>query len=361
MLGLVFESISLLIDYSASAIAGAIAGSIIPDIIDGVIKDLRRRAGRAVIAGILNVSMTPLYEYFTFDRFIETFVGKDILRRLINTPSWQEANLRASNFVNNLKELNRHITTLATEIDSIEPGMGRIIVDHWYNILWSVGIGWLSWATMSPVVSRLIADKIEEAINEAFTPRDLTPAQLIRLFLRDEISYEELKERMLKHGYSEYNTMLLVKYAQRLPTLSQLQDALKYNIIDREQFIAYLKKLGYTQDAVNIIYKLTKVKKLEPEKDLTKSEILRLYEIGAIDYNTALRLLEKLGYDEEEAKLLLRLADYTKFKTIEGNTYSRIKRYYLDGVIDKEEAIRLLRLLGFSEIAIQRAIKDWDK
>ena len=57
-----------------------------------------------------------------------------------------------------------------------------------------------------------------------------------------------------------------------------------------------------------------KAKESEKERELSKSDLLRLYREGVIDRKTAKEALMDIGYSESDAELLLRLEDIKKKK-----------------------------------------------
>lgn len=225
---------------------------------------------------------------------------------------------------------------------------------------WGLGFGWLTWIALSSTFQYIIARPIEDYYLWKFRPKDLTAAQYITLFLRGYISKEELKEALARQGYPDEAIDRLIKYRERLLTLSELQNALKYNLIDEEKFREELRKLGYPKEYIDLLVRLTRVSKIEKERDLTKSEILRLYSLKIIDRDEAKSLLMKLGYSEHEAELLLDIEDYKETSKIKHLTYSQIRRLYFRGIIDKVEATNMLKELHYSDEAIKRILELWE-
>jgi len=319
----------------------------------------REKATKVAFINALNTSVSTLYRYFTFEKFIETFLGKEVLDKLRQTPQWDEMKKLGDKYVDGLKTLNYINVAIASNLSAINPEYGRLWMEHWMNIIWSIGIGWLSWVVLSPLLTTVIADKMNEVGNYAFRPRSLTPTQLATLLMRNEIDEETFKEELRRQGYPDDAIELLIKVRYRLLTLPKLQNALKYNLISEEEFKNELLKLGYHPQYVDLILQLTKVTKIEKEKDLTKSEILRLYRLKIIDRDKALTYLTRLGYDREEADLLLKIEDYQEANRIRHLSYSQIRRMYYRGIIDEAEVTNMLKELGYTDDAIKRILELW--
>ena len=355
--------------------------TIILSLKDSIRELVRKKGAKLAATAALAKLSEEVYKYFTFEEFIRLFLGDEVLNKLKESPNYEDIKKLGDKFIGALKEFNHRLITISAAVGVIDEHLGRIVMEYGLSLIWSIGIGWLSWVTLSPLLTTIVADKMSEAGYYAFRPRDLTPSQVIRLLrlhlkeildkYKREIelgrtpeeafleAYKDFIERLRRYGYPDEVIKEFIEINFRLLTLSQLQNAWKYNIIDENKFKEYLYKLGYKDEEIKILVDLTKVTKIEKERDLTKSEILRAYRYNKIGREEAINYLIRLGYDKKEAELLLRIEDYNRVRRIEGLSRALVRRMYLRGVIDDYEAMNLLKELGYTDEAINRILELW--
>jgi hypothetical protein len=96
---------------------------------------------------------------------------------------------------------------------------------------------------------------------------------------------------------------------------------------------------------------------VEEGKDLTRSDVLKLYGIEQITRDVALDMLRDLGYSENEANYLLAIEDYKKRVEPRELSAGQILQSYRYGLIARDEAKAELLGIGYAEKAAERLLQ----
>jgi len=195
------------------------------------------------------------------------------------------------------------------------------------------------------------------------------------LYLKGDITEEELGSVFAGLGLSEEAAQLFVDDAEFQRT-AKLADAIRDKTRDlyingywtKERTIEELAKAGFTGNAISRqfqIWDLERNYKLEREEDknereLTKTDTLGAYRDKIIDRPIALQLLETLGYEAEEAEVLIDRIDYKEQQEFRKREESAIHDLYLAGVISRSTALQDLDKITESPRRRDSLLSVWD-
>ena len=195
------------------------------------------------------------------------------------------------------------------------------------------------------------------------------------LYLKGDITEEELGSVFAGLGLSEEAAQLFVDDAEFQRT-AKLADAIRDKTRDlyingywtKERTIEELAKAGFTGNAISRqfqIWDLERNYKLEREEDknereLTKTDTLGAYRDKIIDRPIALQLLETLGYEAEEAEVLIDRIDYKELQEFRKREESAIHDLYLAGVISRSTALQDLDKITESPRRRDSLLSVWD-
>jgi len=123
------------------------------------------------------------------------------------------------------------------------------------------------------------------------------------------MSPEELEKRYRELGYSPEDARKLVTFTMVLNRKDEFRAALRSGAMTVNDLRNELRKLGVPEDGierwVRVIVPPAKKEKLQEEKNLTKTEIIKGVKAGIIKPDEAVKMLMSLGYDEAEAEYIL--------------------------------------------------------
>lgn len=185
-----------------------------------------------------------------------------------------------------------------------------------------------------------------QSANKAF-PRTLQQNDIEELFYSNVIDTNKAKELLEKTGLSLVDADLLIKGWTALlgsslpqPSTSQYISAYRRGVINESELHTKLNALGYGGDAIEFYIRYANEVQTDEVKELTKSDILSLYNKQIIMYADALERLTKLGYSVDDAELLIR----AKLPDIEDTVYHA---QFINGTISPDELIRVLLAEGY--------------
>ena len=281
-------------------------------------------------------------------------------------------------FIEFLKEWNIRVASMGLRASVVSDALGTAVSRLASAISWSYGFGWLSWVGMSPILNHIVAEPADRALLAAFPSKGLTKSEIERAFKTGMFDERKLREELRMMGYTDEAITTIISIInkekvekERDLSKSDILRAYRDGIITDADAIMYLNRLGYSTEEAQILLQLYKPSR-EAEKrgrtrDLTTSQILQAYRYGVIpDRAAAKRMLIQIGYSEEEAELLLKIEDTKKQiqKHERGRDLSKtdILRALKYRLISPEEAKKMLVEIGYDEdeadILIANAIME---
>lgn len=124
-------------------------------------------------------------------------------------------------------------------------------------------------------------------------------------------------------------------------------------ILDYDGVLEAYKELGYKPDKAGNLADFAVASTLKPERDLTRTQIMKGFEEDILDRKTAVALLMEMGYDEVEADYIVTLKEIAIGDDIERDQIKTFTDLYVAGAIDQERLISELNALN-----LQAAYRD---
>ncbi|MBW2562325.1 MAG: hypothetical protein JRE40_15950, partial [Deltaproteobacteria bacterium] len=136
-----------------------------------------------------------------------------------------------------------------------------------------------------------------------------------RAFREGVISEADLREELRARGYEPSDIEMIVKTEiARLPvapvklTASKVQEAFRKGVITEAALRTKLSERGYTSEEIDIAVAMNKSMPVTVTKTLTKAETLKAWSKGIIDIEECVDRLLKMGYDQYDIEILLRMS-----------------------------------------------------
>jgi len=205
--------------------------------------------------------------------------------------------------------------------------------------------------------------------------KELSKSDLLGAFTSNLISQDDCKKELMDLGYSNDNAEILIKRAffskfkaKKELTLSNLRKLYFAGVYDDTELLNHLAVLRIGTAEISDIMELWEIEKKSAkkladgtsEKDLSKADILGAYADNIIDKKECALALVKLGYDDQEAAILIKRIDISKRKKIKELAIGNIKKLYIIGLYTKEQASEALKELGQTFESINDLIALWD-
>lgn len=155
-------------------------------------------------------------------------------------------------------------------------------------------------------------EPVRREVAKALTPFDLSVDQLVQLAVKGYISEGEFIERIKGWGFSEARARELLQLGREVLDVSEIYKAWRLGFITEAQKNEALKKLGYTEDQIQLLDKLTLVYPSADDiirfavREVFSEEVVRKYGYDQDIPKEYLEWAKKLGLSEEFAKLYWR-------------------------------------------------------
>lgn len=131
-------------------------------------------------------------------------------------------------------------------------------------------------------------------------------------------------------------------------------------VLDREQVKKAYKDVGYNDYNAELMTRFTEQYNQLEDRELTKTEILQLYRKGTFTSDEALEFLGELGYDPDTAAWLLEEQAAAAGNEARDLSMTQVKKLYLAGAIEKGEATGRLAELGYQAEDIEKIYALWE-
>lgn len=182
--------------------------------------------------------------------------------------------------------------------------------------------------------------------------------QAFEMLHRGEIKLDDIREllRISDVAPSWIDPLIQIAYAPYTRVdVRRMYDA---GVIDKSAVMRAYLDLGYDDKHAENLTAWTVAEAMSMEKDLSKAEILTAYAQGALSVGDTENSLIDMGYDAEEAKLILSIQDYK----IESKILGREKRILINrfarGDLVVEDLKKGLQGLGLSEREITITVEE---
>lgn len=184
-------------------------------------------------------------------------------------------------------------------------------------------------------------DFATEALNRGF----ITEEQFTAMFL----------ESRIKNKYKD----LLLQMKTRLIPQETVRLLYREGVYSREATLATLLKHGFTPDDAAALIAVEEARQDGTTKELTRAQIVQMYDEQILDEPTTRQLLTDLGYSEANVGLMVALADVKRTQRFINAAISRVRSAFLTGKIDENEASFQLDALAVPVLQRDELLTIW--
>lgn len=188
-----------------------------------------------------------------------------------------------------------------------------------------------------------------------------SPTMAFEMLHRGLIDQSTLDDILKIADYPPFWRKKISDISYHVLTRVDLRRLLQAGMIDREKAYKTYKEMGYRDEDAELLTEFALQGITQDERDLTKTDILNLYEEGLIDRGETASDLIKMGYDSDEAESILRLADVNIAKAARVDLINFTKEKFLAKKVDANGARSELTQLGLKSQSVDRYILNWER
>jgi hypothetical protein len=187
-----------------------------------------------------------------------------------------------------------------------------------------------------------------------------SPTMGYEMYQRGIITRQELEELLRIADYPRYWRDKMIEIAYTPITRVDIRRLYQTGVIKtHEELVKRYKDIGYSPENAELLAKFTEKMYSTKEKDLTRADVLGLYADGILDASEAKDELLKMGYDEDEAELLVERQTLRLIKQARANELARVKEEYLKGLKPEPQIMSELISMGYTTAEVARYMRRW--
>ena len=226
--------------------------------------------------------------------------------------------------------------------DTMSFGMFKSLKDLPNAISWSYGIGWLSWMVMGPVFRAGITAPMEKKFAMYYRQAPLGNAQIIDALYAGQKSAEEAYHELAEAGLKDKDIATMIYLSRKRFSEAQLEYMVKRGFRNRDQVIQYYKDMSYPQADAEAMAERLLTKSTREHIDKLVKTMEDLYKTGRLSPEELRRYYGEVNMTPEEQDLAMANLDLEALPTRE-LTDSQIARLYQQKVYTYEQALTRLQ------------------
>jgi hypothetical protein len=186
------------------------------------------------------------------------------------------------------------------------------MVPHWHlevihnlehELLSGLGLGRIARTVLRPIVTTLVADPAQWALNLSYRPTLLPDAVAIRQWLVGAWGDAELDDELGRKGFSADRIDALVNAHKKHLSAADLFTLVEHKILDEAAALDHISADGYDDQTRDLLWQAMAAKRREGLTERAANTWLRKYEEGLIDHDTFVRSLSTLNLPDDVAAL----------------------------------------------------------
>ena len=176
---------------------------------------------------------------------------------------------------------------------------------------------------------------------------------------RGIIDEDTLKLLMRSQDIMPFWRDKLIQLSYEVYTRVDVRRMYEEGVLTEEEVKRAYMDLGYDEEKAEKLTEWTVKQATSEDRKLSRSIIEGLYKRNLLSEDEAVNALVDIGYREEYARLLIAKAEYDKQKKVKDRIVTAVRKLYLNGQIDENEAIEKLSEVNLLASEIDMLIEEW--
>lgn len=176
-----------------------------------------------------------------------------------------------------------------------------------------------------------------------------------RNIITDEQYEKMFLESRIKNKYIPYMKAM----RENLIPAETVRLMYRNGVYPHDAALATLRGHGYTDVDGRAMLALEDVRRTEGTRELTRAQVLQLFDNDIIDSSMAATMLDQIGYGDDEITWMLALAEVNKTSRFVTALVTRIRNAFVAGNLTSDEAAQLMDDAGVGATARDASIGLW--
>jgi hypothetical protein len=255
------------------------------------------------------------------------------------------------------------ITTTGTLADFVAQatslGQIKAIGTMVQSVYWNLGLGFLGWQTMAPILTAGLQPGLTRHYNKLYRPMRFSASELRDLYALGEITADELREGARSMGWRDADIEQWIQLAFRTLSAGDIWQAYHEGKMDQAEVTRRLRVLGYDPADIPLMIALNPAPPENEVKELSASTARRSYRENLISAEQLRTYLKLLDYSEAEIDLITSLEDLSREDAAKRLTVGQVKEAWTANVLTDSEAVHWLKQAGFPSQQITILLDTW--
>jgi hypothetical protein len=234
-------------------------------------------------------------------------------------------------------------------------GVGRLL----QSVYWSLGLGFLGWQTLAPLLSSGLQPGLERYYRKLYRPNRFSASDLRDLYALGKISRAQLEEEARFLGWRDGDVNQWIELAFRTLTQGDVWQALHEGYISEDEATIRLRVLGYDPDDIPLLFKLNPKPQTSDVKDFTASTARQGYRERILSETDLRGILSDLKYSTREIDVIVSLEDLKISNDQKSLTLSQLKAAWTENIITDAEVTHWLAEEGFGSEEAGLLLETW--
>jgi hypothetical protein len=243
-----------------------------------------------------------------------------------------------------------HLTTWAVDIISNLTGVGIFKFIHSFDnvITGSLGATVLRRQALKPYLTKFMAEPLTRDLNIQYPIDSPAPSSLIKAWLRDGLSREELLTKLRSKGFDEQIAVQLMQDTMKELPVSTLVELVRLGKWSENDAVEQIVSTGFPKDLARTLFVIEARSLVQSIERATANDIMNAYADRRLNASDARLLLEGLGFTRAEVTAFMNRGG-TQREFPRRLSYSQIRSLYQEGLIDLGKVTDFLQEEGYTD------------
>lgn len=229
------------------------------------------------------------------------------------------------------------------------------------QMYWSLGLGFLGWQTLAPLLSSGLQPPLERYYNRLYRPSRFTASQSSDLFALGEWTADQMADYLRDQGWRDADIQTWIKLSYRSLSEGLLWDLYEQGTLTKAEMDGRLRAAGYDPADIPLLYKSHEPEEKTITQKFLISTVKAAFKAGRMSEIEFRAILSEQNYQAQIIDLLIQQLNTERQTEARELSEGNIRLLYVQRVIGRDEAQHYLEGLDYTGEIPGQLIDAWDR
>lgn len=287
-----------------------------------------------------------------YDTSVSAITGK-------GAPVNSEAADRARAFVGYVTALGAMPNLISEEIEVGSLGQIDKLGDNIQNVYWNLGLGFLTWQVMAPILQAAILEPLQIDVQRQYRGKRFTRAEYQDLFALGKIDLDQLKDGLKDEGWRDADIEAVIDLSYAPLGRGDIIDLWHKGIWTPEQAAEALRRNGIKPENVELIMKLENKEDVANDRTESIAVLGTSFEDGLLPEADFRAALKSQNYTEREIDLRIQLIRFRQADKARKLSVGQLKQAWSENVVGDQEVLFRLGEEDYAPTEAKLVLDTW--